>query len=100
MQLLLFAPIAQLLCSRLGKTHIPRSGTYRMSTPADSGRSVDDTGNYAGVFKRSAGEWKIAYLIFNSDLPPQPQVVATAHRTKARWMKTLDLGSNQLVMPG
>ncbi len=51
-------------------------GTYKMSVHAGPGRSVDDTGKYTAVLKRSAGEWKIAYLIFNSDLPPQPQVVA------------------------
>jgi len=53
-------------------------GTYKMRIPAGPGRSVDESGKYATVLKRSAGEWKIAYLIFNSDVPPQPQVVAPA----------------------
>jgi uncharacterized protein (TIGR02246 family) len=53
-------------------------GTYKMSVPAGPSRSVDDTGKYTAVLKRSASEWKIAYLIFNSDLPPQPQVAAPA----------------------
>jgi hypothetical protein len=30
------------------------------------------------LLKRSAGEWKISYLIFNSDLPPQSPAVAPA----------------------
>jgi ketosteroid isomerase-like protein len=51
-------------------------GTYKMSIPAGPGRSIDDTGKYTVLLKRSAGECKIAYLIFNSDLPPHPPVVA------------------------
>ena len=50
-------------------------GTYKMSIPTEPGRTVADAGKYTAVLKRSAGEWKIAYLIFNSDLPPQPQVL-------------------------
>lgn len=53
-------------------------GTYKMSIPAGPGRSVEDTGKYTAVLRRSAGEWKIAYLIFNSDLPPHPEIVAPA----------------------
>ena len=53
-------------------------GTYKMSIPAGPRRSVDETGKYTAVLKRSAGEWKIAYLIFNSDFPPQPQQVVPA----------------------
>ena len=53
-------------------------GTYKMSIPAGPGRSIDDTGKYTVLLKRSAGEWKISYLIFNSDLPPHPRVVAPA----------------------
>jgi len=54
-------------------------GTYKMSIPAGPGRSIDDTGKYTVLLKRSAGEWKISYLIFNSDLPPHPPVVAPAN---------------------
>jgi uncharacterized protein (TIGR02246 family) len=50
-------------------------GTYKMSISTESGRSLDDTGKYTAILKRSAGEWKIAYLIFNSDLLPQPPAV-------------------------
>lgn len=53
-------------------------GTYKMSIPREPGRSVADAGKYTAVFKGSTGEWKIAYLIFNSDLPPQPQVLPPA----------------------
>jgi ketosteroid isomerase-like protein len=53
-------------------------GTYKTSIPAGPGRSIDDTGKYVVLLKRSAGEWKIAYLIFNSDLPPHPPGVAPA----------------------
>lgn len=53
-------------------------GTYKISIAAGPGGNVDETGKYTAVLKRSAGEWKIAYLIFNSDLPPQPPVAAPA----------------------
>jgi len=53
-------------------------GTYKMSIPTGPGRSVDDEGKYTAVLKRSAGGWKIAYLIFNSDLPLQAQVANRA----------------------
>ena len=49
-------------------------GTYKMSMLAGPSRNADDTGKYSVILKRSDGEWKIAYLIFNSDLPPQPQM--------------------------
>ena len=49
-------------------------GTYKLSMLAGPGRNADDTGKYSVILKRSDGEWKIAYLIFNSDLPPQPQM--------------------------
>lgn len=47
-------------------------GTYNLSMLAGPGRRVDDSGKYIAVLKHSDGEWKIAYLIFNSDLPPHP----------------------------
>ena len=53
-------------------------GSYQMRIPAGRGRSVDETGKFAAVLKRSAGEWKVAYLIFNTDAPSQPQIVAPA----------------------
>jgi ketosteroid isomerase-like protein len=53
-------------------------GTYKMSIFVGPSRSINETGKYTAVFKRSAGEWNIAYLIFNSDLPPQPQAVVPA----------------------
>jgi uncharacterized protein (TIGR02246 family) len=48
-------------------------GTYKVTTLAGPGRSVQDSGKYSVILKRSGREWKIAYLIFNSDLPPQRQ---------------------------
>lgn len=37
-----------------------------------SGAAVTDTAKYVVVFKRTGGSWKMAYDIFNSDLPPPP----------------------------
>ena len=50
-------------------------GTYKMSIPAGKGRNVDETGKYTVVLKRAGNQWKIAYLIFNNDLPPQQVAV-------------------------
>ena len=47
-------------------------GTYKLSMLAGPGRDITDNGKYTVVLKHSSGEWKIAYLIFNSDLPPHP----------------------------
>jgi ketosteroid isomerase-like protein len=49
-------------------------GTYKLSMVVGPGRNLDDTGKYTVVLKHSGGEWKIAYLIFNSDLPSHPQM--------------------------
>lgn len=51
-------------------------GTYKMTIPVRPGRDVNDTGKYTVILKRSGSDWKIAYLIFNSDSPTQPQAVA------------------------
>jgi len=42
-------------------------GTYTrsMTTP---GGTLEDTGKYTVVLKKTAGEWMVAYLIYNSDL--------------------------------
>ena len=47
-------------------------GTYRQSlTPAGSTTPVNDSGKYTVILKRSAGAWKVAYAIYNSDQPPR-----------------------------
>jgi len=45
-------------------------GTYKrnMSTP---GGDVEDMGKYTVVLKKAGREWMVAYLIYNSDFPPQ-----------------------------
>jgi uncharacterized protein (TIGR02246 family) len=50
------------------------SGTYEMSAPDDSGKSVTDHGKYVAVWKKQAdGNWKVAVDIWNTDLPlPAP----------------------------
>lgn len=45
-------------------------GTYRMTLQVPAGPAADE-GKYIEVWKRQAdGSWKVAYDIFNSDLPP------------------------------
>jgi ketosteroid isomerase-like protein len=43
-------------------------GTYRMTIAAGPGKSINDTGKYSVILKKTGDDWKIAYLIFNSDL--------------------------------
>jgi uncharacterized protein (TIGR02246 family) len=45
-------------------------GTYQQSvTPSGASSPVTDTGKYTVILKRSAGGWKVAYAIYNSDRP-------------------------------
>lgn len=48
------------------------AGTYSLVVkPAGAaGGGTTDKGKYVVVYKQIAGQWKIAYDIFNSDLPP------------------------------
>jgi uncharacterized protein (TIGR02246 family) len=42
-------------------------GTYRQTLSLGASGTVNVAGKYSVILKRSGGEWKIAYLIFNSD---------------------------------
>jgi uncharacterized protein (TIGR02246 family) len=44
-------------------------GTYRQ-TITDGQHPMTDSGKYMVVLKRAGGAWKVAYAIYNSDLPP------------------------------
>jgi ketosteroid isomerase-like protein len=44
-------------------------GTYIQTLTVGPGQRVNDSGKYSVILKRAGGEWRIAYLIFNSDLP-------------------------------
>jgi ketosteroid isomerase-like protein len=46
-------------------------GTYIQTMSLPSGGTVNVTGKYSVILKRSAGEWKIAYLIYNCDSPSE-----------------------------
>ena len=46
-------------------------GTYRQ-TITDGQHPMNDAGKYTVVLKRTAGTWKVAYAIYNSDTPPTP----------------------------
>jgi uncharacterized protein (TIGR02246 family) len=57
-------------------------GTYRQTLSLGAGRTVNLTGKYSVILKRSGGEWKIAYLIFNSDSPSNaPSLPQAADRS-------------------
>jgi ketosteroid isomerase-like protein len=46
-------------------------GTYKILLALGPGQTVEDNGKYSVILKRTGDGWKMAYLIFNSDLPPQ-----------------------------
>jgi ketosteroid isomerase-like protein len=51
-------------------------GTYKQTLAVAPGHTVDDMGKYSVILKRAGSEWKIAYLIFNSDLSPKMPATA------------------------
>lgn len=51
-------------------------GTYRMTLALGPGKTMDDTGKYNVILKKTGNAWEVAYLIFNSDSAaqgPSPQ---------------------------
>jgi uncharacterized protein (TIGR02246 family) len=44
-------------------------GTYRQTLSLGGSSTVNLSGKYSVILKRTGGEWKIVYLIFNSDSP-------------------------------
>jgi len=46
-------------------------GTYRQ-TITDGQHPMNDTGKYTVILKRVGSAWKVAYAIYNSDMPPTP----------------------------
>jgi uncharacterized protein (TIGR02246 family) len=47
-------------------------GSYVQSITPTGGTAMKDTGKYVVILKRIGGSWKVAYAIYNSDLPPPP----------------------------
>jgi len=48
------------------------TGTYRQTVTPTGGSEIKDSGKYVVILKRIGGSWKVAYAIYNSDLPPPP----------------------------
>ncbi len=48
-------------------------GTYRQTMSLGGDSTVNVSGKYSVILRRSGGEWKIAYLIFNGDSPSKMQ---------------------------
>lgn len=62
------------------------SGTYDLHANGPDGAPFSDHGKYLTVWKKDAsGAWKVAYDIFNSDMPPM--AAAPADTTKTAPMK-------------
>jgi uncharacterized protein (TIGR02246 family) len=47
-------------------------GTFSETLTLANGQTVNNTGKYVVIAKRTSGAWKIAYAIYNSDRPAQP----------------------------
>ena len=54
-------------------------GTYKQTLSLGNG-TVNASGKYTVILKRSAGDWKIAYLIFNGDSPSKMPPTASGSR--------------------
>jgi uncharacterized protein (TIGR02246 family) len=48
-------------------------GTYNQHMMPAGGSERTETGKYTVVLRRSGGEWKVAYAIYNSDSPAMPK---------------------------
>lgn len=58
-------------------------GTYKQTLSLSAGSTVNLSGKYSVILKRSGAEWKIAYLIFNSDSPVKmPQLHQEADHSR------------------
>ena len=59
-------------------------GTYKQTLLLGNG-AVNASGKYAAILKRSDGDWKIAYLIFNGDSPAKMPPTASGSRASVCW---------------
>jgi len=47
-------------------------GTYTQRLVLPDGNAVSDADKHIAILRRIQGEWKLAYLTYNSDLPSKP----------------------------
>jgi ketosteroid isomerase-like protein len=45
-------------------------GTYTQTVMLKDGKSINATGKYTVILRRSGADWKVVYAIYNSDQPP------------------------------
>jgi ketosteroid isomerase-like protein len=55
-------------------------GTYRQTLSLGGDTTVNLSGKYSVILKRVGAEWKIAYLIFNSDSPSKTPPTVSGNR--------------------
>jgi uncharacterized protein (TIGR02246 family) len=48
------------------------AGTYEQRLSLPSGQTLTDVGKYLAILRRSQGEWKAAYIMYNSNAPALP----------------------------
>jgi uncharacterized protein (TIGR02246 family) len=46
------------------------TGQYSQRITPKGGKPIDDTGNYIVILHQADGQWRVAYAIYNSHLPP------------------------------
>jgi len=56
-------------------------GTYKRTMSGAPTGLIEAVGRYVAILKRTGGEWKVAYIIYNCDCPPPP---AGSHRDPLR----------------
>jgi uncharacterized protein (TIGR02246 family) len=54
------------------------AGTYKQKLSGAPGGPIEDAGNFVVIVKRGGGAWKAAYVIYNSDRPPETQCAPAA----------------------
>jgi uncharacterized protein (TIGR02246 family) len=46
------------------------TGQYSQRITPKGGKPIEDTGNYIVILHQAEGQWRVAYAIYNSHLPP------------------------------
>lgn len=55
-------------------------GTYERRVSLPTGQTISDVGRYLVVLRRTNGEWKVAYAIYNADAPGMPPSAPSTSR--------------------
>ena len=65
-------------CTAVGDTGYD-VGTYKQTLSGGPAGTIEDTGKYIAILKRTDGVWKLAYLMHNSDHPVMSPGAGSTH---------------------